>query len=263
MTLTNSTAQAAPPRVIAALHLPDPVRQPGLSMAYLEDYVLANAAVFAAAGIPAIKLQDQTRSAGPATPLAIATMAALGRLLRAAHPEITLGIILQAHDAIGPLVVARASGASFVRLKVFVGSVNGAEGPKHGLAVLARACRAEIGASDVAIHADVHDRTTLPADGASLEQSAQWAVAMGADSLVITGSSFADSLDRIRRVRAAGVAAPVLLGGGVTASNAGAALAVADGVVVSTALMLAEGDRRGPVAWDVDKCRRFMDATRV
>jgi len=254
------SAQSATPRVIAALHLPDPVRQPGLSMAYLEDYVLTNAAVFVRAGVPAIKLQDQTRCNGPASPATIATMAALGRLLRIEHPEITLGIILQAHDAEGPLVVARASGASFVRLKVYVGSASGAEGPKHGLAVAARDCRVRIGADGVAIHADVHDRTTIPIDGASLEQSAQWAVSMGADSLVLTGSSFADSLDRIRRVRAAGVAAPVLLGGGVTAANVAEALASTDGVVVSTALMLKDGARRGPLLWDFEQCQRFMDA---
>jgi uncharacterized protein len=254
-----SSTTLLPPRVIAALHLPDPVKQPGLSMAYLEDYVLANAGVFATAGIPAIKLQDQMRSTGPASAATIATMAALGRLLKHEYPTITLGIILQAHDGEGPLVVARASGASFVRLKVFVGSVAGAEGPKHGLAVAARACRTEIGAADVAIHADVHDRTTIPLDGACLEQSAQWAIGMGADSLVLTGSSFADSLDRIRRVRATGIGAPVLIGGGVTAANVPDALASADGVVVSTALMLKNGEKRGLVIWDSDLCRRFMD----
>jgi hypothetical protein len=61
---------------------------------------------------------------------------------------------------------------------------------------------------------------------------AEWAISMGADSLVLTGSSFADSLDRIRRVCAAGIAA----------------------------LMLKNEARRGPVIRDIDQCRRFMDA---
>jgi predicted TIM-barrel enzyme len=86
---------------------------------------------------------------------------------------------------------------------------------------------------------------------------------MGADSLVLTGSSFADSLDRIRRVRAAGIKVPVLLGGGVTTANVTEALASADGVVVSTALMLKDEARLGPVIWDIDQCRRFMDAVRT
>jgi hypothetical protein len=39
-----------------------------------------------------------------------------------------------------------------------------------------------------------------------------------------------------------------------------AALASADGVVVSAALMLKNEARRGPVIWDIDQYRRFMDA---
>ena len=147
-----------------------------------------------------------------------------------------------------------------MRLKVFVGSVSGAEGPKHGLGVAARAYREQTSATDVAILADVHDRTTLPIDGSTLEQTAQWADSMGADSLVITGSSFADSLARIKAVRAAGVRKPVILGGGVTVDNVGEALRNADGVVVSTALMSKPSDRQGHVIWDIDLCRRFMDA---
>ncbi len=258
-----SSSKRTPPRIIAALHLPDPVREPGLSMRHLEDYVLVNAGVFAAAGIPAIKLQDQTRCVGPASIETIATMASLGRLLRKEYPQVELGIILQAHDGEGPLAVARACGASFVRLKVFAGSVSGAEGPKHGLGVQARAYRQQAGATEVAILADVHDRTTLPIDGATLEQTAQWVDGMGADSLVITGSSFADSLVRIKAVRAAGVRRPIILGGGVTVDNVGVALAQADGVVVSTALMSKPTDRQGHVIWDIDLCRRFMDAARV
>jgi hypothetical protein len=50
---------------------------------------------------------------------------------------------------------------------------------------------------------------------------AEWAISMGADSL-----------DRIRRVCAAGIAA----------------------------LMLKNEARRRPVIWDIDQCRRFMDA---
>ena len=263
MSSSSPKPPTKPPRIIAALHLPDPVREPDVSMGYLEDYVLANAGVFAAAGFPAIKLQDQTRCAGPASIHTIATMASLGRMLRREYPQVELGIILQAHDGEGPLAVARACGASFVRLKVFVGTVSGAEGPKNGLGVIARTYRQQIGAQDVAIHADVHDRTTLPIDGASLEQTAQWAESMGADSLVITGSSFADSLKRIRAVRDAGVKRPVILGGGVMAQNVGEALLHADAVVVSTALMSKPSGRKSPVIWDIDICRQFMDAARL
>ena len=66
--------------VIAALHLPS-LRSPhGRSLAYLEDYVLANAAVFAGAGVPAVMLQDQTREPGPARLETVAVVSTLGRL---------------------------------------------------------------------------------------------------------------------------------------------------------------------------------------
>jgi len=249
-------------RVIAALHLPDPVREEGRSIAWLEDYVLTNAGVFADAGIPAIKLQDQTRASGPASIETIATMAALGRLLRREHPGIALGIILQAHDGEAPIAVAKASGARFVRLKVYAGSAMSGEGPKHALGVAARAYRRSSKAEDVAILADVHDRTTVPSGGASLEQTAQWALGLDADGLVVTGSSFEDSLDRIARLRGAGVTAPVLLGGGATALNVRQALGAADGVVVSTALMLKDRPSGSVLAWDRDLCERFMDEAR-
>ena len=74
--------------IIAALHLPDLSVARHTSMAYLEDYALANAGVFAAAGVPSLMLQDQTRQNGPATAATVALMAALGRLLRSTYAAI-------------------------------------------------------------------------------------------------------------------------------------------------------------------------------
>lgn len=249
------------PLVIAALHLPDPVVAPR-SQAWLEDYVLANARVFAEAGVPAIKLQDQTRAAGGATAQTVARMAALGRLIRAEVPAIRLGIILQAHDAEAPLAVAEAAGACFVRLKVYVASVVGAEGPKHALAVAARAYRVAQ-APGVAILADVFDRTTVPLAPIEPERAALWAESLGADGLVLTGADFADSLARIRAARGAGVRVPILLGGGVTEENVAEALRDAQGVVVSSSLMRRGAGPEELLRWDADRTHRLMDRARA
>lgn len=246
---------AARPLVIAALHLTDPVVEPR-PQSWLEDYVMANARVFAEAGVPALKLQDQTRATAAASAETVARMAALARLVRAEFPRLRLGVILQAHDAEAPLAVAAAAGACFVRLKVYVGAVLGAEGTRQGLAVAARAWRATH-APEVAILADVFDRTTVPLVPVPTGQAARWAEQHGADGLVLTGTDLADSLARIRQARRAGVTVPILLGGGVTAETAGEALAEADGVIVSTALMLPEP--RGLVRWCRDRVRRLMD----
>jgi predicted TIM-barrel enzyme len=94
------------------------------------------------------------------------------------------------------------------------------------------------------------------------ERAAQWAQSMGADALVLTGATFADSLDRIAKARAASVSRPLVLGGSVTEDNVAAALAVADGVIISTALMRKGADRVDPVRWDAELAKRFVEAAR-
>lgn len=260
--MTRSLFDTAP-LVIAALHLPDFAQNRHRSVAWLEDYAIANARVFAQAGVPWIKLQDQTRTDGPAAPDTLALMASLGRLIRAELPDLGLGIIIEAHDPRAALSVAHAAGASFVRLKVFVGGAMTAGGPRHALAPQAVAHRATLSRPDIAILADVHDRTAVPLSSETQPFAAEWAAKSGADGLVITGASFADTLARIDAVRAHGVTRPVLIGGGVTESNVGRALRAAQGVVVSTALMRKGTAPDDPLQWDADLCARFMDAARA
>ncbi len=260
MTDDTQAAIGGPGAVIAALHLPSLRSGPGRSVAHLEDYALANAGVFAAAGIPALMLQDQTREPGPARPETVAVMASLGRLIRQAHPALRLGIIVQAHDAEAPLAIAHACGAHFVRLKVFVAAAMTAEGPRTGLAVPAQAARHALHPG-IAILADVFDRTSVPMVDIAPAEAARWAEQLGADALVLTGSSFADTLSRIGAARAAGVRRPVLVGGGVTVGNVAEALRHADGAIVSTSLML-DSPGSGLLRWDAGKAMALMDRVR-
>ena len=261
--LCKALAPDGQPAIIAALHLPDLSVARHISMAYLEDYVLTNTAVFANAGVPSLMLQDQTRQTGPATAVTIALMGALGRLVRKEFPAIDLGIIIQAHDAIAPLAIAHATGASFVRLKVFVGAAMTMEGAKSGLAVEARTYRHELRRDDIAILADVFDRTCVPMIAVAPEEAAQAAVKLGADGLILTGASFADSIDRVRHARAAGVRRPLFIGGSVTESNVEQTLAVADGAVVSTSLMRDNPGEADLLRWDKAKTERFMERVRA
>jgi predicted TIM-barrel enzyme len=259
--MTMRVFQGRPP-VIAALHLPDFALSRHLPMSWYEDYVVANARVFAEAGIPWIKLQDQTKTEGGAAPDTLAMMASLARRLRAEVPGPGLGIIVEAHDPSAALSVAHAAGADFVRLKVFVGGAMTAQGPRHGLGARAVAHRAALRRPDIAILADVHDRTAVALSAESQPFAAEWAVKAGADGLIITGASFADTLERIAAVRAHGIRRPILIGGGVTKANVGAALDAADGVIVSTALMRKSAGEDDVLRWDIDLCRRFMDTVR-
>jgi hypothetical protein len=246
------------PLIVAALHLPDLAVARETGMAALEDYVLTNAAVFVEAGIRSIMLQDMTRVPDAAAPDSVAVMAALGSLLRARFPDIALGIIFRAHDARAPLAVAHAVGASFVRLKVYVGGVMTAAGPRDGLGTVARAYRHDLRREDIAILADVHDRTSVPRSPEAEEDAAQWAVQLGADGLIVTGRSFPESLSRIRRTRESGVRRPILIGGSVTADNVVEALSVADGAIVSTSLMRKATSPDDPLRWDIARARALM-----
>lgn len=252
-----------PPAIIAALHLPDLALNRHLSVSWLEDYTLANARVFAAAGIPWVKLQDQTKTDGAASYDSVAMIASLARLIRSECPTLGLGIIIEAHDPKAALAAAHAAGADFVRLKVFVGGAMTAQGPRTGLGAQAMAYRATLARPDIAILADVHDRTAAPMSGETQPFAAEWAVKTGADGLVITGSSFDDTLDRIAKLRAARIKRPILIGGGVTEDNVGRALDAADGVVVSSALMKRDSSAPDLTRWDADLCARFMNAARV
>lgn len=249
--------------IIAALHLPDFSLTRELPQSWFEDYAVTNARVFARAGIPWIKLQDQTKAVGCATPDTVARMAAIARIVRSEVPGPKLGIIVEAHDPITALSVASASGAEFVRLKVFVGGAMSAQGPRSGIGAEAVAHRVDINCPNIALLADVHDRTVVPISGETQPFAAEWAAKTGADGLVVTGRSFPDTLNRLVAVRSAGVRLPILIGGGVTSTNVAEALSASDGVVVSSALMRRNVELGNLLHWDPDLCSRFMEAART
>ncbi|WP_405404981.1 BtpA/SgcQ family protein [Paracoccus sp. Ld10] len=260
MTHPALTHSANEPLVIGALHLPDLSVNRDLTLSQLEDFALRNAEAFVAGGMRRIMLQDQTRQSGPAAPETIALTAAIGRSLKRAFPQMSLGIIVQAHDAEAPLAIARASGADFVRLKVFVGAAMTFEGARDPLAVRAATYRHHLRADDIAIMADVFDRTSRPLIDVDPSQAAVAAQKYGADALVLTGTSFADSVARVTAARQAGVSRPILIGGSVDQGNILQALAAADGAIVSTSLMSRQGGLSA--RWDHDLIARLMDTVR-
>jgi hypothetical protein len=231
-------------------------------MSWLEDYVLTNLEVFTRGGIRAVILQEETLNTASAHPENIAILSVLARLARQEFPAMHIGIIMQAHDPIAPLAVAHASGADFVRLKVFVGAMLKSEGLQQGCGVAARDYRAQLGREDIKILADVHDRTGLPLAPVPIETASEWAVRTEADSLILTGVTNKESLQYLSAVRKAGIQVPLLLGGGATDENIAEILNYADGVIVSSALKRTNPDPQDRILWDLEKIERFMDAAR-
>jgi uncharacterized protein len=256
------------PGVIGAFHLPPlmgsqhPAAQP-VSVAV--DHALRNIERAVKAGVPAIYLQDlgDAPIATSIQPHAAAALAVVGAAVRREFPDLALGICMMSHGCKEPLAVAQAIDAQFVRLKVYVGAMVKAEGILEGLAYEAIQYRANLNATDIQILADVYDRTGKPMGRMPLEEEARWAaVHCRADGLILTGSSFSESMEMLSEVKAAELEVPLFLGGGAKAENIKEALRVADGVVVSSTFKALSGWTRESMLaeWEYERIQAFMDA---
>jgi uncharacterized protein len=256
------------PLIVAALHLaplPGSQHPNAQNMQTAIDLALRNTAKAVRAGVPAVYIQDVADEpiARTIQPYTIASLAVIGAALRREFPELALGVCMMSHGAREPLAAAQAMGAQFVRLKVYVGVMVKAEGLLEGLAHDAIHYRAQIGAQDIAILADVYDRTGQPLGRMPLVDEARQAAVFGrADGLVLTGASLEESLEMLGQVRQANLGVPLLIGGGATAENIGRVLAVADGAIVSSTFKAESGWTRQSLLaeWDESRMRAFMQA---
>ncbi len=97
--------------------------------------------------------------------------------------------------------------------------------------------RRRLGLDQVAILADVSDRTSTQVVDVASPELANWAVHHGnANGLVITGRDVAETHRMLAELRAGDLDVPLIVGGGADETNASDLLAVADGVRVATAL---------------------------
>ena len=113
-----------------------------------------------------------------------------------------IGLNLLENDAEAMLAVASASGADFVRIKVFVGAMMTPFGMETGQAFAALRARNAFDAANVAIFADVHDRTGNPIASGGFAEDVDFAVRLGgADGLVVTGKDYAQTLALVSAAR--------------------------------------------------------------
>lgn len=149
----------------------------------------------------------------------------------------SVGLNMLENDAAAMMAVASASGADFVRVKIYVGAMMTPFGMETAKAHEAIKARNALGAQGVAIFADVHDRTGTPMSSGGFVEDVEFAVRLGgADGLVITGRSYDETLSMLRAARAKYSSVPLLVGGGVTKDNFNEIAAIANGAIVSTSL---------------------------
>jgi uncharacterized protein len=248
--------------VIGMIHLrplPGSAAYDGRGIGAVLERALADGRLLEEGQVDAILIQNtgDLPATGDGGPETIAHMAAIGTLLRR-ELKIPLGVNILANGTESALAVAQAVGAAFVRIKVYVGAVVGIGGVIQGAAQRAQDFIRRIGATEIEIAADVYDRTSRPLVELPIEEAAHYAAFHGrAQALVVTGGSVQESLDRLRRVKAAVTSASVYAGGGTTKDNVAQFLAAGDGVIVGNAVKTGS-EFQGVV--DRDRLHAYMEA---
>ena len=250
--------------VIGVVHLaplPAAAAYGGMPVDGIIERALHDGRAYAAAGADGLIVENhgdipflKPDAIGPET---AAVMAVVAEKLRHAT-GLPLGINVLANAAVVALAVAKASGASFIRVNQWCNAYVANEGIIEGPAAVAMRYRRSIGADAVRIFADSHVKhgshaITADRSIAEVTRDLEWS---GADVVIATGQRTGDAatdaeIDGIKRA----TVLPVLVGSGVTHENVGRIMAHADGCIVASALKV-DGVWWNPV--DPARCRTFM-----
>ncbi len=187
----------------------------------------------------------------------VASLAAVSAVIKQ-QTNLPVGIDAAFCDYKAALSVALAVQADFVRLAVFVDTVESFNGILEPCSADALFYRKLIGAEHVGILADVqvkHTHMLIPT--ISIEESAQVAVSCMADAIIVTGTHTGGEtpLDTVKRVKAV-VDCPVVIGSGVSSRNINEQLSIADGAIVGSSLK-STSDPSSPV--DLAKVQSLVE----
>ncbi|MFF2449118.1 BtpA/SgcQ family protein [Neobacillus sp. NPDC058068] len=246
--------------MIALRPLPGTYEYNGESLKEIERQAVEEAIQLKEAGINSIMIQNvndlpSKREVGHEI---IAYMTNIGRAVKdAVGDQCKIGISILKNEGAGSVAVADAIGADYVRLKVYIGAMISSEGITEGCIEEVLEMKKRIGSS-VELWADIYDRSGVPLGTMTLEEASQQGVSKGKlDRLIITGKTFDESIEWIKRVKSALPAAKVLLGGSATPENIATVLEVCDGVIIGSYLKK-EGVMTNPL--DPGRLATFMNA---
>jgi hypothetical protein len=171
------------------------------------------------------------------SPETTAMFAAAAVQVRAAAPNVPLGICVLWNDYRAAFGIAKAVNAQFIRIPTLVDTVRTAYGEMYPNPEEVQRVRALLHANGIGVFADVHVKHAEILSSYSLKESSQRAVAAGADALIVTGKWTGDppTASDLQEVRAA-TEAPVIVGSGATQGNIKELFLHADGIIVGTAL---------------------------
>jgi len=193
----------------------------------------------------------------------VAHMTALAADLRRRF-DAPLGINVLRNDGLSALAVAHAARADFIRVNVLCGARLADQGLLHGIAHDLLRERVTLGAKDsIKVLADVDVKHSAPLSPRPLTDEVADTIHRGlADAVVVSGAGTGRTtdLDKLKAVKsAADGAVPVLVGSGVTATNAAAYAQHADALIVGTSFKKG-GLAANPV--EIDRVRKLVEQIR-
>jgi membrane complex biogenesis BtpA family protein len=230
---------ARPKPLIGMIHLPPLPGYPDHpGMSTLVRKALTDLATLEGAGFDGVLVEndnDQPHQIGVSLAIRDAFAEAMCAVIAAAHVPVGMEII---YDMPATVKVAHDVGARFVRLDVFVDSVETRWGIVPAAAGATAALRRDLGAQDLLFLTDVHVKHARLLAEKTLRQSVVESVASGADGLIITGDWTGEPPTAEDCLAASEVATgvPIVIGSGLSADNAADLLRHADAAIVGTSI---------------------------
>jgi membrane complex biogenesis BtpA family protein len=183
----------------------------------------------------------------------VAALASISALVRE-KVSLPIGIDAAMNDYRAAISIALAIGGDFVRIPVFVDTVEFYGGVISPCAREAMTFRNHLGAEHIRIFADIQVKHThMMLTHVSIEDSAKAAADCGADAIIVTGTHIGEEtpLELISRVKKV-VKVPVIAGSGVKTGNIKEQLTIADGAIVGSSLKEG-GEISNPVSYELTK----------
>jgi membrane complex biogenesis BtpA family protein len=251
--------------VIGMLHVPPLPGSPAnaLSLSAIRDWVCRDAEALTKGGVDGLILEnygDAPFFPRRVPPHTVAFMTAIGSEVRSRF-ALPLGINILRNDGISAIAVAAAVEAVFVRVNVYTGARLTDQGILEGEAHKLLRYRGLL-KNPVRVFADVAVKHSAALANRPLAEEIDDTILRGrADAIIISGAATGSEtrLEDLKAAKAAAGSTPVLAGSGTTCSNAARVLAVADGVIVGTALK-EHGVPANPV--DPSRVHKFMTGLR-
>lgn len=226
--------------LIGALHLPPLLGYPGfpgLDVAF--ENAKIDLEVFQNSGFDAVIIEnnyDNPHFENINSSVAVSMSILCYKIKQAS--SIPIGISVLWNDYKIALSIAKTIGADFIRIPVFVDTVETSYGIIKGNSKDVIDFRKSIKAEDIQIITDVHVKHAKLLSTSSLTESAIKAIADGSDGLIITGKWTGDkpTVDDLQSVRKVVGDFTIIAGSGVDENNINEIFSIANGCIVSTSL---------------------------